>query len=65
MRASWFLFTAITTATALRLHGGSRPAGRVARRVPGWVAAMCTDSPQSLPQLPEKVEAREAGATLC
>ena len=65
MRASWFVFSAITTATALRMHGGSRPALRVARRLPGRVAAMCTDSSQSLPQLPEKVEAREAGAALC
>ena len=64
MRASWFVFTAITTATALRLHGGFRSG--VARRVPGRVAAaMCTDSPQSLPQLPDKVAAREAGAALC
>ena len=59
------LVLAITTATALRLPGGCRPAGRVARRVPGWAAAMCTDSSQSLPQLPEKVEAREAGAVCC
>ena len=59
------LVLAITTATALRLPGGCRPAGRVARRVPGWAAAMCTDSSQSLPQIPEKVEAREAGAVCC
>ena len=59
------LVLAITTATALRLPGGCRPAGRVARRVPGWAAAMCTDASQSLPQLPEKVEAREAGAVCC
>ena len=66
MRASGCLvFTAITAATALRLPGGCRPARRVARRVPGWAAAMCTDSSQSLPQLPEKVEAREAGAVWC
>ena len=59
------LVLAITTATALRLPGGCRPAGRVARRVPGWAAAMCTDASQSLPQLPEQVESREAGAVCC
>merc|ERR1740124_1026481 len=47
MRSSWFV---LTTATALQMHSGSRPAGRV--------AAMCTNS---LPQLPDKVEER-AGA---
>lgn len=65
MRSGCLVFTAITAVTALRLPGGCRPAGRVARRVPGWAAAMCTNSSQSLPQLPEKVEAREAGAVWC
>ena len=65
MRSGCLVFTAITAVTALRLPGGCRPAGRVARRVPGWAAAMCTNSSQSLTQLPEKVEAREAGDVWC
>lgn len=56
MRVAWFLSAALTTATAFRLHSGSRTVGR---RVAGRAAALCTES---LPQLPDRVEPRAAGA---
>eukprot|EP00320_Phaeocystis_rex_P021824 CAMPEP_0119073964 /NCGR_PEP_ID=MMETSP1178-20130426/70450_1 /TAXON_ID=33656 /ORGANISM="unid sp, Strain CCMP2000" /LENGTH=128 /DNA_ID=CAMNT_0007056091 /DNA_START=46 /DNA_END=432 /DNA_ORIENTATION=+ len=50
-----FLLMITTATTALRLHSGSRSVERMV----GRAAAMCMDS---LPQLPDQVEGRVAGA---